>query len=104
MNKEPHPGWFLLVPILLVVVLTLVGKLVVDAKKEQDTYQTALARCNQEIYGPNLFYFPCTGSNFGHALLKFQDDNPHKLILAITANGTGIQGLDLGYWIVTKNL
>ena len=59
------------------------------------------AQCTPLSYGEHVAYFPCVGAAFGRALEKFMKLNAAEWdVQALTGNGTGGYGHDLGYWIV----
>lgn len=51
-------------------------------------------------YGNGVYYFPMTNADFGNALSSFIEKHPELELVAVTENGTGFNGYDLGYFVV----
>ena|SRR6476620_3150655 len=52
-------------------------------------------------YKNGVYYFATTRRQFGISLSVFLADTTRHLI-SITADGTGMDGLNVGYWVVVK--
>jgi hypothetical protein len=52
-------------------------------------------------YGNGVYYFGLNRSEFGNALSAFLSSHPCHLE-GITGNGTGLYGLDLGYFVICR--
>ncbi len=52
-------------------------------------------------YGNGVYYFPCHERTFATSLANFLSDTS-KQVLAITGDGTGGYGYDIGYFVVVK--
>lgn len=53
-------------------------------------------------YGNGVFYFPCTGDDFGNALSKFITGHPKCTVSSMASDGAHISGIDAGYFVVCQ--
>lgn len=53
-------------------------------------------------YGEGVYYFPYVQQNFGNALASFLHKNPSLQVSAIAGEGAGIDGIDVGYFVVCR--
>lgn len=95
-------GWVMrLLPILILIVCGVSFLYIDHSYSVTVTPPVVSDTCTVEDLGSNLYYFHCTGAHFGEVLPKYAKD--HGLgIQSIVGNGTGIQGADLGYWVVLR--
>lgn len=53
-------------------------------------------------YGNGVLYFPCVESKFANSLSDYLLANPSLRVDAISGDGTGGYGYDLGYFVVIE--
>ena len=51
-------------------------------------------------YGNGVYYFSCRAAKFGNSLSFFIKQNPSLKFAGMAGDGTGIYGLDIGYWVI----
>lgn len=51
-------------------------------------------------YGNGVYYFSTGGAQFGNSLSDFIENHPELEIVAITGDGNGGYGSDMGYFVV----
>jgi len=56
---------------------------------------------NVVSYGNGVYYFPQTKASFGNALSLFVQGNESLEVVAISGDGSHIDGVDHGYFVVT---
>lgn len=66
-------------------------------------YFSGITNCEPVNYHNGVYYFSCIGDAFGNALSHFIKENPDIEIGAMTGNGVGIYGYDMGYFVVTRS-
>ncbi|MBI1957285.1 MAG: hypothetical protein HYS44_02405 [Candidatus Niyogibacteria bacterium] len=60
------------------------------------------AGCLPLNYEYGVLYFPCNEAKFGNALSQFKKQNPGTEIEAMTGNGAGAYGENVGYFVVIR--
>ncbi|MBI2039222.1 MAG: hypothetical protein HYT22_03020 [Candidatus Niyogibacteria bacterium] len=53
-------------------------------------------------YGKGVYYFPCIEADFGNALRQFRERNPGIEIEAMAGDGTGLDGINRGYFVTVR--
>lgn len=67
-------------------------------------YSVAVAKetYQPKKYGNNVYYFSVNKHDFGICLSAFLQRNPKLEVAAMTGDGTGGYGHDIGYFVVFK--
>lgn len=58
--------------------------------------------CAITDFGSGVYYMNCTRANFGNGLSTFLEENPELSVIAVTGDGTGYNGINDGYFVVTE--
>jgi hypothetical protein len=64
--------------------------------------QYSPGNCPVDAQYNGVYYFACKNDTFFHALAQFKADRPDLVVAAMTGNGTGYMGRDIGYYVSTE--
>lgn len=53
-------------------------------------------------YGNGVYYFPYIGAKFGNSLSTFLESHTELEVVAMTGNGRGAYGTEIGYFVVFR--
>ncbi|MBI4991730.1 MAG: hypothetical protein HZB99_00740 [Candidatus Harrisonbacteria bacterium] len=71
-----------------------------DAAKDPNNIKKS--GCTPLDYGNGVYYFPCIEANFANALSTFLKNFPMMEVSAMTGNGNGSYGHNMGYFVVVR--
>lgn len=90
----------------LVMTLFIVQSCSLAGNKENVSEITNVAAAEVSVtdYGNGVFYFDNVKSSFGNTLSGFIKTHPDLELVSIAGNGTGLQGMEEGYFVVFKKI
>ena len=100
-RKQKHGNGPNLLPLVAVVMLGLSACDTAADPENVGWQSTVRMGCSPLSYENEVWYFPCTGSDFGNRLSAFIAENNVR-VLAISGNGTDAYGDDMGYFVVVE--
>jgi hypothetical protein len=53
-------------------------------------------------FNNGVYYFPCNKGIFAGSLAKFKGEHSELIVTAISGDGTGSYGTDIGYYVNTE--
>ena len=96
---------FSFIEVMIVVAIILIAATIAIpllTKKPLNPEATVSVTCPVTDYSNGVYYFPCTNVDFGKSLGKFIQKHTELKVVTMTGDGTGSQGSDVGYFVVTE--
>jgi hypothetical protein len=91
------------IALLAVLILAAIGVVVFLTHDDTaDSGSVGGVGCMPLDYKNGVYYFGCTGAEFGNALSRFRVEHPDDEVVSMTGNGTGAYGTDQGYFVVVS--
>jgi hypothetical protein len=90
----------------LIVALLTIQSCGLIGNKENDKSINSIEALQSKVidHGNGVFYFNNIRSSFGNTLSNFIKTHPNLELVSIAGNGTGASGVELGYFVVFKDI
>jgi hypothetical protein len=85
---------------LLLILLTVIAAGCTTSSDKNKVGNTVIV--NPIEYGNGVLFFSCTEARFANSLSSYLELHPDMRVDAIAGDGTGIHGLDQGYFVVVE--